>query len=205
MAGTKNSGGRNRKSSAMHLLEGTHRPDRHGERETPEPPTGRPDTPPMLAGHALAEWDRMIARLEALGTLAVVDDAALYQYVCLFGETEDTQDRRRETAGLVTTLQATIAREATRIGNVAPPVTEADDDPLDTARRELADAVSQVLELQQLIGKMTTQLRQGHMAIRQYLVEFGLTPAARTRVSGGRREGDRAPGNPLDRFTKVRA
>lgn len=204
MAGTKASGGRNKKSAALHLLEGTHRTTRHGAADAaraPEPPTGRPDTPSTLSGHALEEWDRMIARLEVNQTLALVDDAALYQYVCLFGETEDTQDRRRETAVLVTTLQAAIAREATRIGNVSP-ATVAERDTLDTARGELADAVAQVLELQQVIAKQTTQLRQGHMAIRQYLVEFGMTPAARTRVSGGRREGDRPPVNPLDRFTQ---
>jgi hypothetical protein len=32
------------------------------------------------------------------------------------------------------------------------------------------------------IAKATRDLRQGHMAIRQYLVEFGMTPSARTRV-----------------------
>jgi len=195
MAGTSRSGGRNRKSSALHAVEGTFRTGRHNAAEvTLDPPKGRPATPPTLGGHALVEWDRMIARLEELGTLSAVDDAALYQYVCLFGETEDTQDRRRDTALLVTTLQATIAREATRITNAAAPVAE------DLAAT--ADAVAQILALQQVIAKQTTQLRQGHMAIRQYLVEFGMTPAARTRVSGGRREGDHAPVNPLDRFTQ---
>lgn len=200
MAGNRNSGGRNAKSSTMHLLEGTHRKGGR-DRETPEPPPGRPDTPSSLSGHALEEWDRMIARLEQLGTLARVDDAALYQYVCLWGETEDTQDRRRETAALVTTLQAAAAREATRIGNLSPD-TQAAADALDRARGELADALATILALQQGIAKQTTQLRQGHMAIRQYLVEFGMTPAARTRVSGGRRDGDRPPVNPLDRFTQ---
>jgi P27 family predicted phage terminase small subunit len=193
MAGTRNSGGRNAKSSALHALEGTFR---KGDAAfvTPDPPKGRPDTPPTLAGHALAEWNRMVDRLDANETLTVVDDAALYQYCCLFGETEDTQDLRRETAQLAATLQATIAREATRITNTTEPAAGEVFD--------VAAAVAEILALQQLIAKQTTQLRQGHMAIRQYLVEFGMTPAARTRVSPGRRADDRAPVNPLDRFTQ---
>jgi P27 family predicted phage terminase small subunit len=194
MAGTASSGGRNKKSAEEHALDGTARKDRPSEL-APEPPKGRPAVPNGLSGYALAEWDRMVARLELSKTLTLVDDAALYQYVCLFGETEDTQDLRRETAALVVTLQTAVAREATRIGNVAEPVA---DDVIEV----VGDAVAQMLRLQQLIAKQTTQLRQGHMAIRQYLVEFGMTPAARTRVSPGRRESDRTPVNPLDRFTQ---
>lgn len=138
----------------------------------------------------------MIARLEELGTLSLVDDAALYQYCSLWGETEDTQDDRRDTAALVATLQATIAREAARISNAS---VEPAADVVDV----IAGA-AQILDYRQLIAKQTTSLRQGHMAIRQYLVEFGMTPAARTRVSQGRRESDRAIANPLDRFTQAK-
>ena len=46
----------------------------------------------------------------------------------------------------------------------------------------LAEAIKKIVDLEQILAKQTTQLRQGHMAIRQYLIEFGMTPSARTRV-----------------------
>jgi len=167
MPGTASSGGRNRKSRDELALAGTLRTDRHGPAggdEPPDPPKGRPPTPPELAGHALEEWNRMVERLEVNQTLAIVDDAALYQYCSLFGETEDVQDARRENTALVATLQAAIARNDT----------DADVD--------LSGILAQLVKLRQLDAKYTTQLRQGHMAVRSYLVEFGMTPSARSRV-----------------------
>ena len=165
MAGTASSGGRNKKSLAEHALDGTGRKDRGTSSTTsgggelpPEPPKGRPPVPAGLSGHALDEWDRMVTRLEAAQTLSIVDDAALYQYCSLFGETEATQDARRNVAALLEELQATAS------------VTK---EPVDVAT---------IVKLQQLEMKYTTQLRQGRMALRAYLVEFGMTPSARTRV-----------------------
>jgi phage terminase small subunit len=105
MPGTKNSGGRNAKPRAMHVVQGTFREDRHGAIENPEPPIGRPEPPKPLSGDARAEWDRMIGRLDSSKTLSVVDDAALYQYAMLFGETEavvrDQAENRRLSSVLV--------------------------------------------------------------------------------------------------------
>jgi hypothetical protein len=58
------------------------------------------------------------------------------------------------------------------------------------------------VKLKQLDAKAITQLRQGHMALRQYLVEFGMTPAARNRVTPADAV---QPANPIDQFTKARA
>jgi hypothetical protein len=57
------------------------------------------------------------------------------------------------------------------------------------------------VSLKKLDMKLTTQLRQGHMAVRQYLIELGMTPAARNRVQPS---ADAPTENPLDRFTKPR-
>jgi P27 family predicted phage terminase small subunit len=161
MAGTANSGGRNKKSQAEHALDGTARKDRPSEL-APEPPPGRPPMPAGLSGAAHAEWDRMVARLELSKTLTLVDDAALYQYCCLFGETEGILDGRRANTVLIDLLQAAI------VGR---------DDDVDVAA-----AIKEIVKLKQLDTKHTTQLRQGHMAVRAYLVEFGMTPSARSRV-----------------------
>ncbi len=161
MPGTANSGGRNAKPPQMHVLTGTFRDDRHGGSVSPEPPKGRPVAPKGLVGPAKAEWERMVSRLEDSGTLTLVDDAALYQYVQLFAETESINVRAAENARLTKKLMAAVQG-------------------LDGA--ELVEAVKQIVELRYLDAKDTRDLRQGHMAIRGYLVEFGMTPAARSRV-----------------------
>jgi phage terminase small subunit len=186
MPGTASSGGRNKKSARAHALAGTGRKDRGTTAATsadaPDPPKGRPARPSALRGHALAEWTRMVDRLEASQTLATVDDAALYQYVCLFAETEGILTARRENAALVKTLIAAIARFEARLREIAAADRQAESVTVIDGGLDLAAAIAQIVQLKKLDTKYTTQLRQGHMALRQYLVEFGMTPAARSRV-----------------------
>jgi phage terminase small subunit len=162
MAGTANSGGRNKKDPKLHVLRGTFRKDRHGDHESPAAPTGRPQMPKGLSPVARAEWTRMVDRLEAAGSLTIVDDAALYQYAKLFAETE-----------AISTDNAEFRKLSRQLKKIAM-------DELEGA--ELVEAIGKIVLLQHDIAKQTGQLRQGHMAVRQYLVEFGMTPAARTRV-----------------------
>lgn len=161
MAGNKNSGGRNAKAKALHVLQGTFRKDRHAEIATPEPPAGRPEPPKALKGDARAEWTRMVDRLEQSKTLSVVDDAALYQYALLFDETEQIKKDQATNRSLSDLLKKEVQR-------------------LDGAY--LVEAVGKIVEIQKTVARQTAQLRQQRMAIRVYLVELGQTPAARTRV-----------------------
>lgn len=167
MAGNANSGGHNKVGSQMHVLRGTFRPDRHAGHEAPEPPKGPPKSPKPLTGEALAEWKRMVARLEEAKTISIVDDAALYQYVKLFAETEG-----------VATDNAANRKLSEELKRVAQK--------LDGA--ELVDAIGKIVELRKLLAKQTATLRQQRMAIRQYLVEFGMTPSARGRVKVSTKE-----------------
>jgi len=164
--GTSSSGGRNKKSHRAHALAGTGRKDRGTKKtptsaDAPDPPVGRPPIPIGLIGPALAEWTRMVGRLEAAKTLSIVDDAALFQYCCLFAETEGIRDARLANARLVKKLLVAIER---------------------LRGDAMVDAIAQIVQLKKLEVKSTAQLRQGHMAVRQYLVELGMTPAARSRV-----------------------
>jgi hypothetical protein len=70
MAGVKGmrTGGQNKKPAALHVFQGTFGKHRHG-RSSPEPPAGVPEPPGALSGESKAEWDRMIVRLTASGTL----------------------------------------------------------------------------------------------------------------------------------------
>ena len=148
MAGTASSGGRNRKSLAEHAVSGTGRKNRGTQTTemTPTtvlPPSGRPIRPTRLRGPARAEWTAMVARLELAGTLSTVDDAALYQYCCLFGETEGIADKRRAAAVLVATMLAAVDRL----------VAAAED-------HDISGAIAAIAKLEQQDVKRTTQLRQ---------------------------------------------
>lgn len=160
MAGTKSSGGRNRKSRALHVIQGTFQPSRHTSATDIEAPRGVPSARD-LAGEARAEWDRMVERLTAIGTLSTIDDAALRRYALLHAETESlTAEHRR-----LGQLSAKLMKEARRLEGA-----------------ELTAAIGGIVALEKLQARLLPQLRQGSMALRQWLVEFGLTPAARTRV-----------------------
>lgn len=162
MAGNSNSGGRNRKTTNLHVLVGTYREDRHGDKTNPAPADGVPEPPEKLIGGASAEWQRMVDRMVALRTISKVDDAALYQYVQLFAETEALVDAREHTTGLIDKLEGRF-------------------DALEDS--DVADAIRNIVNLKKLEAGYNVQIRQGRMALRQYLVEFGMTPAARSRVA----------------------
>jgi P27 family predicted phage terminase small subunit len=160
------------------VLLGTFRKYRQGDGETPEPPVGRPKPPKRLSLEASAEWDRMVERLDTTRTLSVVDDGALYQYAKLFAETEATEIDQRENRRLAATLKRKMTSR------------------LDGT--QLIDAIKALVVLRQMINKGTRDLRQQRMALRQYLVEFGMTPSARSRV---KLPGKRQPVDPVkERF-----
>jgi len=188
MPGTARSGGRNKKALAEHALTGTGRTTRGTATTsttpvTPDPPKGRAPIPPGLTGHALGEWKRMADRLEKNQTGSTVDDAVLFQYCCLFAETEAIVVAHRTNVALVVKLQKAIDK-----------LTQGD---------QIVEAIGHIVQLKKLETKYSAQLRQGHMALRQYLVELGMTPAARSRVTPS---ADALPAaTPLDRFTKPRA
>lgn len=179
MAGNKNSGGHNAKGSQFHVLSGTFRADRHAGHESPDPPKGIPEPPKKLTGEARAEWDRMVARLQEAKTISIVDDAALYQYVRLFAEVETIQVDHLALRKLTETLKRAIRK---------------------LNGSELVAAVGEIVKLQQILAKHTVQLRQGHMAVRQYLVEFGMTPSARGRVKVPKGKVDDDKSKNKDRF-----
>lgn len=155
------SGGRNAKTTQEHALSGTTRGHRHGNHQSPNPPKIKPDPPKPLEGDALAEWDAMIGRLEASGALTLVDDAAVYQYCQLYAETERIAVDRECLESAVERLEENLC---------------------DMKGEDFIKLAQEITQQRKLIAKCTDQLRSGRSAIRAYLVEFGMTPAARGRV-----------------------
>lgn len=154
------SGGHNAKTVQDHELTGTRRKDRHSH-ASPEAPKGRPAPPKDLDGEALEEWERMCDRLAKTKVMSKVDDAAIYQYCRLFAETEALAVLRVETGGSVDVLEENLAG---------------------LKGADLVACFQEITKLRKLEASYATQVRQGRMAQRVFLVEFGLTPASRGRV-----------------------
>jgi P27 family predicted phage terminase small subunit len=157
MPGTANSGGRNKKSAQRHKLEGTFQKCRHEGSTAADPPRGRPTAPKPLKGEALAEWNRMLERLELTGTLSLVDDAVLYRYCQLHARAERLE-------GQIAKLPSAFYVD--HLGN-------------------------------EKVHPAFASIRSYDQALRGYLVEFGLTPAARSRVKVPDR-----PAEPSDPFAE---
>lgn len=163
MAGTAASGGRstNTKSRRQHELDGTFRKDRHAEVRNPEPTPGRPEPPGELDTLGQETWDRMIWAFEDMGMLAKVDREALFAYCRLWSRTVQVEADQEEARASLRVLEDNL-------GDV-----------------EASDKVAlfgQIVALRKDISKCTDQSRSGWMAIRQYLVEFGMTPSSRGRI-----------------------
>lgn len=103
----------------------------------------------------------MVSRLEQSQSLTVVDDGAMYQYCRLFAETERIAEQQDGARVSLEVLEENL---------------------LTLEGTELVQVFGQIVLLRKLMAKCTDQIRQGRMALRQYLVEFGLTPASRGRV-----------------------
>lgn len=162
MAGVKGqrSGGANKKPTHLHVIQGTFRKDRHAVPEA-RAPQGTPVPPRKLSVAERAEWDRMVARLQDAGTLSRLDDAALLQVVALHAEVEALRADQVRRRAMVARLEK-AARDLTG--------------------EALLEATGQIAALEGLLSKGAVQLRQGHMALRAWLADFGLVPAARNRV-----------------------
>ena len=164
MAGVKGqkSGGQNRKARALHMLRGTFQPSRHG-RQAPIPeavPGGLPEPPEGLPAAVLQQWHVTVAFLEAMGTVSRVDALVVEQYARLHAETAALAVTATETAGSIAVLEENLAG-------------------LDGA--DLVSCFQEITKLRQLEARYATQIRQGRMAARQFLIELCLTPASRSR------------------------
>jgi phage terminase small subunit len=157
----RNAGANAQKSRAQHELAGTYRKDRHGDLKSPEAPTGTPNMPASLTETEQEAWVDLMVDLEAQGSVTKTDGKVAYQYVKLFCETEDVAQQRAEANAGLRVLEDNLS---------------------DVTPEDKVALFSQIVALHKTVSKCTDQLRQGRMAIRQYLVELGLTPASRGRI-----------------------
>jgi phage terminase small subunit len=163
MPGTATSGGRGTrvKTRAQHELDGTFRKDKHGDLRNPEPEAGRPNPPAELDSDEQREWDRFMWAFEDMGMLHKVDLFAVFQCVKLWVEIERVGEQQSEARAGLRVLESNLS---------------------DIQAEDKVQLFSEIVNLHKIVSKCTDQLRAGRMAMRQYLVEFGLTPASRGRI-----------------------
>lgn len=116
-------------------------------------------------------WNHMLWAFEDMGMLHRVDVFAVYQYARLYAETEAVAEQQSNAQASIAILEANIR---------------------DVKGDDLVQLFGQIVILRKLVSKCTDQLRQGRMSIRQYLIDFGLTPSSRGRIKlpGKRQEVD---------------
>jgi hypothetical protein len=90
----------------------------------------------------------------------------MFQYCRFFAETEGIFIAQQETAATIQILQENLDGRPRKDVTIA----------------ELIEVAREITSLRKLEAGYITKVRQGRMALRTMLVEFGLTPAARGRV-----------------------
>lgn len=90
MAGIKGVGGQNKKSRRMHIIDGTFRPDRRGDRcaakAKPESPTGEVVCPSWLTAAERKVWDRLAPEMQRLNLLTPLDVPAFASLCVIYAE-----------------------------------------------------------------------------------------------------------------------
>jgi hypothetical protein len=123
-------------------------------------PGGAPEPPEGLPVAVLQHWQVTVSFLQAMGTASTVDSLVVAQYAWLHVETAALAVTQSETAASIERLEENLAG---------------------LKGAELVQCFQEITKLRQLEARYATQIRQGRMAQRQYLIELCLTPASRAR------------------------
>ena len=136
----------------------------------PQPKVARPSCPSHLTDEAKAEWNRIIPELETLGLISQIDRAALAAYCQAYGR-------------WVKAEKALKAIED-KFENV------------NSGSGLCYQTSNGNWVMQPLVSVANKALEQMH----KFLVEFGMTPASRTRISVNASEAE----DPLDNLLNTR-
>ena|ERR1041385_374204 len=170
MAGNANSGGQNRKPTAMKVIEGTFRQDRANPNEPEAKPLKFPCPPSMeLNEFGMKEWERSTRVLIDLNVLTEGDVSALTAMCHQFGEFVYCDKEIKEKTYLKEPKEYIL-----------------DMDP---------NQRIEYMRTKYLVGKELKKLRKEHLeAYSKLAQQFGLTPVSRARVSAQKKQEN----NPLD-------
>lgn len=153
----------------------------------PRPDRGKPTAPAQLTDAQKQIWKRLTAELDSMGVLTKVDGWQLERY-CVFLDRWRQCERFIAEKGLTYTLMAEAAGDA--------------DDP-----EPPPQFVGQLTDGRYVVGfKTYPQVKHSldlHKALKEIEDRFGLTPAARSRLTAGD-DDDAAPADPFEELMRGR-
>jgi P27 family predicted phage terminase small subunit len=131
----------------------------------PRPTPGAPGMPDWLSREAKAEWRRLVPQLERLGLLTKVDRAGLAAYCQAHAELAD----------------------ATKLLEAEGRVLE---EPVTARQREDGVEVVKLVGYRKKLHPAVRLQRDAFARVKQFLGEFGLTPATRARLVAPGEQGE---------------
>lgn len=154
--------GRRPKPTRVRELEGNPSKRPYNRRE-PQPTEGRVTCPSWLSTKGKAEWKRITPELRRMRLLTIVDRAALAAYCQAYAELEEATE---------------ILNREGRI--IIVPITYRD-------KQTGEEKISGEKRVAHPANKLQ---RDGFARVKQFLAEFGLTPASRAKLEGPVQESD---------------
>lgn len=158
--------GRPRKPTTLKALQGTARPDRTNARE-PEPPPGPVKPPSWLKGRARAAWRQLAPMLEDMRVLTTADPHALALLCDAYAEYIDCREVVRKQGAV---YESRVVKASSRRVEA-----EGGDEDFDAADWSV------IIRPRPEVKMASDAWRRVH----RMLVEFGLTPSSRSKVSAG--------------------
>lgn len=156
------------KPSALKKLEGN-----PGKRalpaHEPQPELGIPSCPAWLKGPGRLEWKRITPELYRLGLLTRIDHAALEAYCLAYGQLVEAESE-------LARMRKVYKDEAKRRKKRG---SDEEDNLLSNGMVAVTSNGNTIMEPMLSVRKQALEI------MHKFLVEFGMTPASRTRVSGG--------------------
>lgn len=186
-------GGRPPKPTKLKLVQGTDRPDRANPRE-PVPPGGDVKAPSWLHGRGRAAWKAIAPLLSEMGVLTTADPQALALLCDAYGEYIDCREVVRKRG-------AVYESRVLKVGNrgVDTDVEEEMEGQAHGGALKRRRALDDDVEDWSVIMRPRPEVKMASDAwrrVQRMLVEFGMTPSSRAKVSGSRGE----EGDPFEDF-----
>lgn len=154
---------RPRKPTHLKVIEGTTRPDRANPAE-PDPARGVPPAPRHLRPAARAAWGRVSKLLDSMGVLTLADGLALERLCDCYADIIEARESFAQTVMIEVVEDGEAREKALAAGGEVRYVTHGKGGPMLRTRPEIA------------------VIADADRRLRGYLADFGLTPAARSKV-----------------------
>ncbi len=152
--------GRPKKPDELKILDGDPNKNRINNNR-PKPPITRPSVPKHLSKRAKKEWRRLVVELEAQNLVSKIDRSILAAHCQAYGRWEEAEEMITQTGSLIYQTGASTRTIQKKNGDI------------ETIKKGGYPIISPYVSI---ANKAMEQMHR-------FGVEFGMTPASRTRIS----------------------